>query len=72
MLTSYTCRYVFGEPGSNLKVPSTSEGPTRRSSFEDDRKALKELGGSSVAQALPDIGAGLAAIEELKRKEGGA
>ncbi|MGJ3257665.1 MAG: uroporphyrinogen-III C-methyltransferase [Alcanivorax sp.] len=36
------------------------------------RKALKELGGNSVAQALPEIGAGLAAIEELKRKEGGA
>ena len=36
------------------------------------RKALQELGGSNVAQALPEIGAGLAAIEELKRKEGGA
>ena len=35
-------------------------------------KAIKELSGSQVAHALPEIGAGLAAIEELKRKEGGA
>lgn len=59
MLTSYTCRYVFGEPGSNLKVPSTSEGPTRRSSFEDDRKALKELHQSSLATNA-GLGYGLA------------
>ncbi|MDX1802668.1 MAG: uroporphyrinogen-III C-methyltransferase [Alcanivorax sp.] len=33
--------------------------------------ALDELGGSQVSQALPDIGAGLSAIETLKRQEGG-
>jgi uroporphyrin-3 C-methyltransferase len=45
---------------------------------DDDPRAaqmqatLKEMGGASVAQALPQIGNGLAAIEALKRKEGGA
>ncbi|EKF75456.1 uroporphyrin-III C-methyltransferase [Alcanivorax hongdengensis A-11-3] len=33
--------------------------------------ALDELGGQTVEQALPDIGAGLTAIEVLKRKEAG-
>lgn len=45
---------------------------------DDDPRAaqmqatLKEMEGASVAQALPQIGDGLAAIEALKRKEGGA
>lgn len=36
------------------------------------QEVLEEMGGRQVAYALPEIGAGLAAIEALKRKEGGA
>ncbi|MEQ3637341.1 uroporphyrinogen-III C-methyltransferase [Alcanivorax sp.] len=36
------------------------------------QSTLKAMGGANVAQALPQIGNGLAAIEALKRKEGDA
>lgn len=36
------------------------------------REVIAEMGGRQVAYALPEIGAGLAAIEALKRKEGDA
>ncbi|MGB1466116.1 MAG: uroporphyrinogen-III C-methyltransferase [Alcanivorax nanhaiticus] len=36
------------------------------------REVIGEMGGRQMAYALPEIGAGLAAIEALKRKEGGA
>lgn len=35
-------------------------------------EVLNDMGGKQVAYALPEIGAGLQAIEALKRKEGGA
>ncbi|MCK0153662.1 uroporphyrinogen-III C-methyltransferase [Alcanivorax sp. S6407] len=36
------------------------------------REVIEEMGGRQIAYTLPEIGAGLAAIEALKRKEGGA